>query len=531
MTGMRSQRRAAPPWTETEHSKPQSYPVLQTKLHTVLQPEPHPTEPILLLKYPPSISITAPYPRMNTYDDMESGELSYRTTIPAPEIFSFKSPDELDYDQDNDDSDDDDDSVTCCMVWIEPCKDYANYSSWLQKNFSHLVNKREVHFIDSILQIKDAETLFKFYFYFHEPKQWIDFLGKTNFVTYHKFIIELMLIWTATNNIKDPIDYADYVDTRWNNHAEVADAFKKEANLLLNSDLMTLPVKTPVVYPVYIKISPVVKESSVTKAPEASSEQKKQELVTGKGYKTTSANHPVDNSSSLSSPEHAYRKHGNKDSVTSKSKSFYQIHGVKWDSSLINWDNKMSTATHDGDVKLKEVTTFYSGEVESDVITANHLDSGETISDLIELPVPELPVPKPPDPEPPDPKPPDPKHKESLTVLKHTYTNPGMNIRSDIPLDDHSIDIFVRSRKKPNARRSAKLEKSKPTRSTMLKVIFTKGEPSRITKAMSFTLKKHQTCNYHKATFERLCSKYIFKNALTTKSDKIDAHGETLKPP
>ena len=109
------------------------------------------------------------------------------------------------------------------------------------------------------------------------------------------------------------------------------------------------------------------------------------------------------------------------------------------------------------------------------MITANHLGSGETISDLIELPVPELPVPKLPDPEPPDPKPPDPKHKESLTVLKHVYANPGMNIRSDIPLNNHSIDIFVISRKKPNARRSAKLEKSKPTRSTRLKAIFTRG--------------------------------------------------------
>ena len=75
--------------------------------------------------------------------------------------------------------------------------------------------------------------------------------------------------------------------------------------------------------------------------------------------------------------------------------------------------------------------------------------------------------------------------------------------------------------------------------------------------------KKHQACNYHKvresiaggyitykhirsednladlltkplprATFERLTSKYIFRNALTTKGDsKVGAHGETLKPP
>ena len=75
--------------------------------------------------------------------------------------------------------------------------------------------------------------------------------------------------------------------------------------------------------------------------------------------------------------------------------------------------------------------------------------------------------------------------------------------------------------------------------------------------------KKHQTCNYHKvresiaagyivykhirsednladlltkplgkAAFERLTSKYLFRNALTTKDDsKVDAHSETMKPP
>ena len=35
-----------------------------------------------------------------------------------------------------------------------------------------------------------------------------------------------------------------------------------------------------------------------------------------------------------------------------------------------------------------------------------------------------------------------------------------------------------------------------------------------------------------KAASERLTSKYLFRNALTTKADsKVGAHGETLKPP
>src|SRR5688500_17980473 len=145
MPQYRLQRRVAPPWTEKEHSKPQSYPVSQTKLHTEPQPESQPTEPVLLLGYPPSIPSTTYYSehqfaRMSIEDGAESGESSYRTTVPAPKVFSFKNPGVMEHDED-----DDDDSVTCCVMWIEPCKDHANYSSWLQKNFPHLMNKREFH--------------------------------------------------------------------------------------------------------------------------------------------------------------------------------------------------------------------------------------------------------------------------------------------------------------------------------------------------------------------------------------------------
>src|SRR5687768_12717044 len=119
MTSMKSQRRVAPPWTEKGQSKPQSHPVLHIKLHTEPQPELHPTEPVMFLGYPPNIPSTSPgqayyskqqFPWMNINNGMELGESSYRTTISAPEVISFKSPDEMDYDQDNDDSDDDDDN-------------------------------------------------------------------------------------------------------------------------------------------------------------------------------------------------------------------------------------------------------------------------------------------------------------------------------------------------------------------------------------------------------------------------------------
>ena len=118
----------------------------------------------------------------------------------------------------------------------------------------------------------------------------------------------------------------------------------------------------------------------------------------------------------------------------------YQNNGVKWDSSLINWDKK-PTAQHAGDIKPKEAT---------------QLDSGEILESESE------------DDKTPGPKPPETKTKDGLTILKPTYTNPGMDTKSlvvprtpmttrskgklmlgnnAIPLDD-TIETFVRSRKK-----------------------------------------------------------------------------------
>src|SRR6478672_8093893 len=79
---------------------------------------------------------------------------------------------------------------------------------------------------------------------------------------------------------------------------------------------------------------------------------------------------------------------------------FCQNHRVKWDSSLINWDDKKHTATHAGDVKPKEIIQSDSGEVETEDNTLQ------------------------------DPKPSDPTPKASLTVLKPTYTNYGMDTKT-----------------------------------------------------------------------------------------------------
>ena len=68
----------------------------------------------------------------------------------------------------------------------------------------------------------------------------------------------------------------------------------------------------------------------------------------------------------------------------------------------MNWDKK-PTASHANDIKPKEATQLDSGEV-----LESESDEGST----------------------PDPNPPESKTKSGLTILKPTYTNPGMDTKS-----------------------------------------------------------------------------------------------------
>ena len=137
---------------------------------------------------------------------------------------------------------------------------------------------------------------------------------------------------------------------------------------------------------------------------------------------------------------------------------------------------KLPTDAHVGDAKSKEATQFDSGEVDSDVLEVTILDSGEVKPDVIAIHAPKRP----------DPEPPDPKSKEPLTVLISTSN-------SDFD-EEPSPRKLARQHEEPKSRNSARIE-----------FIFTKGEPSRISN--------------------------MFRNVFATKGDKVDAHGETLKPP
>lgn len=141
MPGRRSQRNkvASPPQeyplVESSISSPQAgHPeppqpdpptVIPIELHTVSQS----TESALHPEQTSTIPSTSPdqvqFAKMSIDDGTESGESSYRTTMPAPEAITFQSPDVLEHDQDDDDDDDD----TRSIIMVEPCSNFGDYST------------------------------------------------------------------------------------------------------------------------------------------------------------------------------------------------------------------------------------------------------------------------------------------------------------------------------------------------------------------------------------------------------------------
>ena len=59
---------------------------------------------------------------------------------------------------------------------IPPRTDYSRYSYWFKKNFSFLMTKPNMNFVENILEIKDYDTALKFKMF--QPKDWKLFLGK-----------------------------------------------------------------------------------------------------------------------------------------------------------------------------------------------------------------------------------------------------------------------------------------------------------------------------------------------------------------
>ena len=83
---------------------------------TVMQTEPQPepiTEPQIELGLPPGPTPSIPsyspdqakFARMSINDGVALGKSSYRTTMPAPETFTFQSTDVLEHDKEDDDND------------------------------------------------------------------------------------------------------------------------------------------------------------------------------------------------------------------------------------------------------------------------------------------------------------------------------------------------------------------------------------------------------------------------------------------
>ena len=84
-------------------------------------------------------------------------------------------------------------SMPDSFAMIQPCTDYSRYSYWLKKNFSFLMTKPNMNFVENILEIKDYDTALKFKMF--QPKDWKLFLGKYLFQRYLKVIADIVIIW------------------------------------------------------------------------------------------------------------------------------------------------------------------------------------------------------------------------------------------------------------------------------------------------------------------------------------------------
>ena len=129
---------------QTGHTEPDPQPDPQPET------EPQIAEPVLPQEQTPAMPSTSPdqaqFARMSIDDGMESGESSYRTTMPAPEAITFSSPGTFPSPDVMDQTHDDDEET---VIMIEPCKKYTHYSSWLKENFHYLVKKKDMDFIET----------------------------------------------------------------------------------------------------------------------------------------------------------------------------------------------------------------------------------------------------------------------------------------------------------------------------------------------------------------------------------------------
>jgi len=230
---------------QTGHTEPdpQSDPQPET------QTEPQMAEPVLPQEQVPAMTSTSPdqaqFAKMSIDDGMESGESSYRTTMPAPEAITFHSTDVLDQTHDDEET----------IIMINPCKKWTHYSSWLKENFHHLVKKKDMDFVDNTLELSCRDDLLKYSYY--EPRQWVDLIGKLRFLKNYKFIIELNLIWTATIHTDDPVAWDDYHEIRDDNCASLTTSYKKEYDRLMEGDIMACPADRVAPPPVRVPVVPV----------------------------------------------------------------------------------------------------------------------------------------------------------------------------------------------------------------------------------------------------------------------------------
>ena len=117
---------------------------------------------------------------------------------------------------------------------ITPCTNHARYALWLQKHFKHVVGREEYHFVDQVLSIHNRERKKKYAKF--NPMEWKLELGEHLYRRYVNFIIQLMIIFKATNSEKI-IPYSKYM--------LVKDAYFKNIN-----DEYIKAIAMPIIRPV-----------------------------------------------------------------------------------------------------------------------------------------------------------------------------------------------------------------------------------------------------------------------------------------
>jgi hypothetical protein len=220
---------------------------------------------------------------------------------------------------------------------IHPCLNYTRYLFWLIKYFPEVMNTQGRYFVQFMLKIETPEDITKYLSHF--PNNWLNLLGRDNYVKYIPTICNLIIIWSLMLGRDDPVHYTEYYEMRDTVYEVVIEEFK--SFIPLDDDLKQL---TP---PKYSKHSPIVAEHIKSeKSKNTSSKSKHSHSSKSKSMKSYHTTRPTmidshgmangdpdsdpDSSSSSSSSQSSRRPKRSKRSKASKHSDDEDGLGYNW---------------------------------------------------------------------------------------------------------------------------------------------------------------------------------------------------------